>query len=66
MDNNLKTTVGKAMGQIERIYAIVVPGDDGSQSTLRSQNIPLRQKILEIITSSLFWVSFVQNRKKVI
>jgi hypothetical protein len=52
MGNNLKTSVEKAIEQINKIYEIIIPGDDGSQSTFRPHNNPLQQKIIEIISSS--------------
>ena len=52
MSNNQKTSVEKAIEQINKIYEILIPGDNGSQSTFRPHNNPLQQKIIEIISSS--------------
>ena len=51
MDNNLKTSVEKAIEQVNKIYEIIIPGDDGNHSTFRPHNNHLQQKIMEIITS---------------
>lgn len=52
MGNNLKTSVEKVIEQINKIYEIIIPGDDGSKSTFRPHNNPLQQKIIEIISLS--------------
>ena len=52
MGNNMKTSVEKAIEQINKIYEIIIPGDDGSQSIFRPHNNTLQQKIIEIIGSS--------------
>ena len=62
--NNLKTSVEKAIEQINKIFEIIIPGDDGSQSSFRPHNNPLQQRIIVLISSSYFWVSFAQNRKE--
>jgi hypothetical protein len=48
--NNLKTSVDKAIEQINKIYEIIIPGDDGSQSIFRPHNNPIQQKLIEIIS----------------
>ena len=50
--NNLKTSVEKAIEQINKIYEIIIPGDDGNKSTFRPHNNPLQQQIIEIISTS--------------
>jgi hypothetical protein len=40
------------------------PPEPGGSIFKSAHNNPLRQKIIEIIGISLFWVSFAQNRKK--
>lgn len=49
MGNNLQTSVEKAIEQINKIYEIIIPGDDGSQSTFRPHNNQLQQKIIELV-----------------
>jgi len=50
--NNLNTSVERAIEQINKIYEIIIPGDDGSQSSFRPHNNILQQKIIEIVRSS--------------
>lgn len=52
LESNLKLSVEKSIEQINKIYEIMIPGDDGSQSTFRPLNNPLQQKIMEIISQS--------------
>jgi hypothetical protein len=52
MDNNCKTSVERAMGQINKIKTIIDTVNEDSQSSLRSRNNPFREKIMEIRTSS--------------
>lgn len=50
--NNLKTSVEKAIEQINKIYEIIIPCDDGSQSSFRPHNNLLQQRIIDLISSS--------------
>jgi hypothetical protein len=52
MGSNLRTLVEKAIEQVNKIYEIIIPGDDGSHLTFRPHNNPIQQKIIEIISSS--------------
>lgn len=52
MEKNLKTSVEKAIEQINKIYEIIIPCDDGNLSTFRPHNNPLQQKIIEMISSA--------------
>lgn len=51
MGNNLQISVEKAIEQINKIYEIIIPEDDGSQSTFRPHNNHLQQVIIELVSS---------------